>query len=139
MIPEYHFAIRNCTSESKSTFQQTNVIREFSGDATERVLETALDGNGRIGWLLLTLLMCNEKRCPSHSVRNSTAAIVACLAVLLATPLFAANNTPDRGLKVLPDKAPDCSSLKSIVETTTPDEKAIVIYNFVRLTQYHSA
>jgi len=49
-----------------------------------------------------------------------------------------------RGIKVLPDKAPDCSSLKSIVESvtrgcTTNDQKAIAIYNFMRLTHYHRA
>ncbi len=48
------------------------------------------------------------------------------------------------GIKVLPDKAPDCSSLKSIVDTVTRgcktnDEKAIAIYNFMRLTHYHRA
>ena len=47
-------------------------------------------------------------------------------------------------IKVLPDKAPDCSSLKSIVETVTRgcktnDEKAIAIYNFMQLTHYHFA
>ncbi len=49
-----------------------------------------------------------------------------------------------RCIKVLPDKAPDCSSLKSIVESVTRDcktndEKAIAIYNFMRLTHYHRA
>ena len=45
-------------------------------------------------------------------------------------------------IKVLPDKAPDCSSLKSIVggvtrDCKTNDEKAIAIYNFMQLTHYH--
>jgi hypothetical protein len=45
-------------------------------------------------------------------------------------------------VKVLPDKAPDCSSLKSIAETVTRgcktnDAKAIAIYNFMLLTHYH--
>ncbi len=49
-----------------------------------------------------------------------------------------------RGIKVLPDKAPDCTSLKSIVESVTRglqtnDQKAIAIYNFMRLTHYHRA
>jgi hypothetical protein len=49
-----------------------------------------------------------------------------------------------RQIKVLPDKAPDCSTLKSIVETVTRgcktnDEKAIAIYNFMQLTHYHFA
>ena len=47
-------------------------------------------------------------------------------------------------IKVLPDKAPDCSSLKAIVESVTRgfrsnDEKAIALYNFMQLTHYHFA
>src|ERR1700761_1164062 len=47
-------------------------------------------------------------------------------------------------IKVQPDKAPDCTSLKSIVESVTRDcktndEKAVAIYNFMRLTHYHRA
>lgn len=47
-----------------------------------------------------------------------------------------------RQIKVVADKAPDCSSLKSIVATVTRgcktnDEKAIAIYNFFRLVNYH--
>lgn len=47
-----------------------------------------------------------------------------------------------KAIKVLPDKAPDCTSLKSIVETVTRgcktnDEKAIAIYNFMLLALYH--
>ena len=47
-------------------------------------------------------------------------------------------------IKVQPDKAPDCSSLKSIVESVTRDcktndEKAIAIYNFCQLALYHRA
>ena len=47
-------------------------------------------------------------------------------------------------IKVLPDKAPDCTSLKSIVDSVTRDcrtndERAIAIYNFMRLTHYHRA
>lgn len=49
-----------------------------------------------------------------------------------------------RGIKVWPDKAPDNSSLHSIVETITRgcktnDEKAIAIYNYCMLTNYHFA
>lgn len=49
-----------------------------------------------------------------------------------------------RGIKVWPDKAPDNSSLKSIVATITRDcktndEKAIAIYNYCMLTNYHFA
>lgn len=47
-----------------------------------------------------------------------------------------------RGIKVGTDKAPDCSSLKSIVESVTRgcrtnDEKAIALYNFMQLSHYH--
>jgi len=47
-----------------------------------------------------------------------------------------------RQIKVTADKAPDCSSLKSIVESVTRgcrtnDERSIAIYNFVRMTHYH--
>jgi len=45
-------------------------------------------------------------------------------------------------IKVQPDLAPDCTSLKSIVQSVTRDcknndEKAIAIYNFMQLTHYH--
>jgi len=48
------------------------------------------------------------------------------------------------GIKVLPDKAPDCTSLKSIAATVTRgcktnDAKAIAIYNFMLLSHYHRA
>ena len=47
-------------------------------------------------------------------------------------------------IKVLPDKAPDCSSLKAIVASVTRDcrsndEKTIALYNFMQLTHYHLA
>ena len=59
----------------------------------------------------------------------------------MATPKVAGTVS---GIKVLPDKAPDCSSLKAIVDSVTRgcktnDEKAIAIYNFMRLTHYHRA
>lgn len=49
-----------------------------------------------------------------------------------------------RAIKVLPDKAPDCSSLPAIVASVTRgcrtnDERAIALYNFMRLTHYHRA
>ena len=45
-------------------------------------------------------------------------------------------------VKVQPDLAPDCTSLKSIAETVTRgaknnDEKAVAVYNFMNLTHYH--
>jgi len=47
-----------------------------------------------------------------------------------------------RQIKVVTDRAPDCSSLKSIVESVTRgcktnDEKAIALYNFMQLSHYH--
>ncbi len=47
-------------------------------------------------------------------------------------------------IKVIADKAPDCSSMKSIIRTVTRgcktnDEKAIAIYNAGRLFWYHRA
>ena len=69
----------------------------------------------------------------------------------LATAAPAAEPAPEaappatvHGVKVLPDKAPDCSSLKSIVESVTRDcktndEKAVAIYDFMRMTHYHYA
>lgn len=78
--------------------------------------------------------------------------LVCVLALLFATTASAADGKPAaaptpglvQGIKVLPDKVPDCSSLKSIVESVTRgcktnDEKAIAIYNFMRLTHYHRA
>jgi len=45
-------------------------------------------------------------------------------------------------IKVQPDKAPDCSTLKTIVESVTRgcannDAKAVAIYNFILLSMYH--
>jgi hypothetical protein len=69
--------------------------------------------------------------------------------VLLAASLFAtapafAAEPPGvvHGVKVTTDKAPDCSSLKSIVESVTRgcrtnDERAIAVYNFLALSHYH--
>ncbi len=76
------------------------------------------------------------------------AALIATTAMATVSP--AAEETAAKApgvvaqIKVLPDKAPDCSSLKSIVESITRecktnDEKAIAIYNFMQLTHYHFA
>ena len=78
----------------------------------------------RYGALLLVSL------CLAHAANVSAAEAVASVLV--------------RGIKVLPDKAPDCSSLKTIAESVTRgcktnDEKAIAIYNFMRLSHYHRA
>lgn len=61
-----------------------------------------------------------------------------------AKPGPAAPATTVRSIKVLPDKSPDCSSLKNIVASvtrgcTSDDEKAVAIYDFMRLTHYHFA
>ena len=67
---------------------------------------------------------------------------VACvLFLLLAGGLFAGNETVNQ-IKVQPDKMPDCSSLKSMVESITKDcktndEKAIATYDFLRQMNYH--
>jgi len=49
-----------------------------------------------------------------------------------------------KAIKVLPDRAPDCSSLKSITESVTRDcktndEKLIALYNFMIISHYHRA
>jgi len=66
--------------------------------------------------------------------------------------MLAATNTLQAGegaapglvqqIRVQPDKAPDCTSLKSMAESVTRDcknndAKAIAIYNFMQLTHYH--
>lgn len=75
----------------------------------------------------------------------------ALLVALCAVPAKAADESSGgagtglvRGIRVLPDKTPDCSSLKAIVESVTRDcetndQKAIALYNFMRLTHYHRA
>jgi hypothetical protein len=76
------------------------------------------------------------------------AAVLSATTALTAAPQAAEKTAKALGLvaeiKVLPDKAPDCSSLKSIVESITRecktnDEKAIAIYNFMQLSHYHFA
>ena len=83
-------------------------------------------------------------------VRALVGASVAVAAVALAVARGRAADQPGAGemsglveqIKVLPDRAPDCSSLKSIAETVTRgcktnDAKAIAIYNFMLLSHYH--
>ncbi len=62
---------------------------------------------------------------------------------LCLVPLAAAAE-PLTKVKVTSDRAPDCSSLESIVETVTrgcktDDERAIALYNFCRYDHYHHA
>jgi hypothetical protein len=59
-----------------------------------------------------------------------------------AALLQAADDATVTQIRVQPDKAPDCSSLKAIAESvtrgcTSNDAKAIAIYNFMELTHYH--
>ena len=87
------------------------------------------------------------------SPRTMTCWAAMALALSATTALAAAPQAAEKAakapglvaeIKVLPDKAPDCSSLKSIVESITRecktnDEKAIAIYNFMQLSHYHFA
>ncbi len=78
-------------------------------------------------------------------MRFLTALMLSVLVCVPASILSAGETTPpDQVLKikVQPDKAPDCTSLKTIVETVTKDSKtndakAIAIYNFMQLSHYH--
>lgn len=77
--------------------------------------------------------------------------IAACIASVMiwlswSPGVFAEDASPGlvTQIKVLPDRAPDSSSLHSIIETITRDcktndEKAIAIYNYCMLTNYHLA
>jgi hypothetical protein len=64
-------------------------------------------------------------------------------ATLAATLAFAQQPTAlVSQVKVLPDKAPDCTSLKAIAQSVTRgcknnDEKAVAVYNFMNLAHYH--
>ena len=73
-------------------------------------------------------------------------AVVATAGWLAASASAGADSPPAQvgRVKVLTDKAPDCSTLKSIVESVTRgcktnDERAVAIYNFCRLAWYHRA
>ncbi|MFI5379389.1 MAG: hypothetical protein ACHRHE_08830 [Tepidisphaerales bacterium] len=73
--------------------------------------------------------------------------VVSCLSLAIGAAEPAPVAQPEgvvRAIRVLPDKAPDCSSLKSIAlsvtrDCKTNDERAIAIYNFMILAQYHRA
>ncbi|MBE3070633.1 MAG: transglutaminase domain-containing protein, partial [Planctomycetes bacterium] len=81
------------------------------------------------------------------------ASFLAVLTLLLAAAGAAAEKAPARPdlppafvrqVRVVADHAPDCSSLARLVETVTRgaktnDEKAIALYNFLRLANYHHA
>jgi hypothetical protein len=65
--------------------------------------------------------------------------------LLILPTLRGAEQSPTgqvRRIKIVADKAPDCSSLHSIVESVTRgcktnNEKAIALYNFMQLAHYH--
>jgi hypothetical protein len=66
---------------------------------------------------------------------------VVSLLCLLST---AASAEPVTRIRVVNDRAPDCSSLESIVRTVTrgcktDDQRAIALYNFCRYDHYHHA
>ena len=80
----------------------------------------------------------------SQSLIGSVSLLLALATASAAQPGPLVPQGMVRQIKVLTDKAPDCSSLKSIVESvtrgcTTNDEKAVAIYDFMRLTHYHFA
>ena len=69
---------------------------------------------------------------------------VGCAATVLATDIQPAAYAPEtvQAIKVQTDKAPDCTSLKSIAETVTRgctnnDARAVAILNFILFTFYH--
>ena len=66
------------------------------------------------------------------------------LPLLLCLTVSPALAGPLQNVKVLNDRAPDCSSLESIVQSVTracktDDERVIAIYNFCRYIEYHHA
>jgi len=68
--------------------------------------------------------------------------VLAALVVAGAAASTARGEGTFRRIKILADKAPDCSSRKAIVESVTRgcktnDEKAVAIYNFCKLAWYH--
>ncbi len=72
-------------------------------------------------------------------MRSSVSLLLLCL--ILTTAAFA---EPLRTIEVVNDRAPNCASLRSIVESVTrgcktDDERAIAIYNFCRFDHYHLA
>src|SRR5258708_637546 len=84
------------------------------------------------------------------TVNRLIAGACCLLAIVLATafvPAAPGADVPSAGkkvrrIKVVADKAPDCSTLESIVKSVTRgcktnDEKAIALYNFMLLTHYH--
>lgn len=70
------------------------------------------------------------------------ALLTTSLSWLFAAALQAGDAPTVSRIRVQPDKAPDCTSLKAMAESvtrdcTSNDAKAIAIYNFMQLTHYH--
>jgi hypothetical protein len=70
-------------------------------------------------------------------VGYTLAALLAAASLLAQEPAAAV-----RQIKVQPDQAPDCTSLKAIAESVTRgltnnDAKGVAVYNFMQLTHYH--
>lgn len=70
--------------------------------------------------------------------------VIAMVALLLAAPGGDLAAQVVRDIRVVNDRAPDCASLKSIVESITrhcktDDQRVIAIYNFCRFNHYHHA
>ena len=91
-------------------------------------------------------------RIEKRDVGRLVGAGVAAIALVLLVARGQAADRPGPGeaaalvrqIKVLPDKAPDCSTLKAIVDSVTRecktnDEKMIAINNFMRISTYHRA
>lgn len=80
-------------------------------------------------------------------MRHEISACIASLMILLSTAVVLADDASPgtvSQIKVQPDRAPDSSSLHSIIapitrDCKTNDEKAIAIYNYCMLTNYHLA
>ena len=67
-----------------------------------------------------------------------------CLALASCLAVSTTGAEPLESIKIVNDRAPDCSSLESIVDTVTrgcktDDERVIAIYNFCRYDHYHHA
>ena len=88
-----------------------------------------------------------DVRAMRRTLRVGLGALLA--AVSLSAPARAAEPVRNadnlvKAVKVVPDKAPDSSSLKAIVESITReckcnDDKMVAIDNFMRISHYHRA
>ena len=79
-----------------------------------------------------------------RTVAFVAAGIVLCVGAAPGAPPVPVASGLVKAIKVVPDKAPDCSTLKAIVDSVTRecktnDEKMIAINNFMRIATYHRA